>query len=80
MRTGGQSTSLDSMLDALMDLSVAALVCPGPAADAEAGGVALAGWPAAMRSPSGQRGAHAAHDMAAVPNMWLQQMATIQEA
>ena len=69
LRAGGQSTSLDVLLDALMDMSVTALVCPGPAADAAAGDVALRVWPAAMRSSFEQRSVHATRDMAAVPTM-----------
>ena len=81
LRAGRQSTSLDFLLDALLDMSVAALVStPGSQTGAAGGAVALEAWPAAMRSPFEQRAAHAARDMATVPHACTQPLVTLQEA
>ena len=80
LRAGGKSTSLDFLLDALLDMSVAALVCSTSSANAAAGSATLKGWPTAMRSPFEHCGVHAARDMAAVPNVCLRPPATLQKA
>ena len=79
LRAGGKSTSLDFLLDTLMDMSVAALVCSTSSADAAAAGsLTPKGWPTAMRSPSKRCGMHAAQDMATVPSAHIQPLATVQ--
>ena len=81
LRAGRQSTSLDFLLDALLDMSAAALVSyPGSPTGAAGGAVGPQAWPAAMRSPFEQRAAHAARDMAAVPKACILPRATLQEA
>ncbi len=64
LRAGGKSNSLGFLLDTLMDMSVAALVCSTSSADAAAAGnLTPKGWPAAERSPFERCGMHAARDM-----------------